>query len=253
LIQKDNRGNMENNDLLALDLAKEKVSGIVVLGTRLSLGTVESLKEKGIFFSGFFTEDLYNEGSYLSNFALNSLKTKNAAVIFNKDNPLFEKQAESFKKAYESLGGNIVFENAITDKTSEFVSIILKLKDSGAEVVFAPLKLNDISNYVQLSHYFSYKVPFLGTEGWTEGNLLSVCGMECNGSYFLSYFYPNTERKNFIENYKNFYITSPTEDLLIGYETTNNLLSLIQSGDKTEGKLPHNIIKIEEEKGKIVE
>lgn len=252
IIQKDNQGKPDNNDILILDLIKENISGVISVGEDISLKSKDMLNEKGILFSVFSNEDKYNEGNFAADFAFSYLKTKKAAILFNKDNPIFEKQAENFKNTFESLGGTVTFFESITDKTAELVTIILRLKGSSADMVFFPLRAKDVPYYVQLSHYFSFRVPFLGTEGWADEKLVSVCGMECFGSYFLSYFYPNTERNRFTANYKDYYKNGPTEEAYSGYELTNSILLKIQNGDKTIGKVPYDVVKIEEEKTKII-
>ncbi len=132
---------------------EDKVFAVVAgLGTPGCLAVMDYLNEKGVPFvyqgSGssalaippkkyvFAVQPNYfNEGQIFVKYAVTNLKTTKIALLYQNDDAGKE-GADGVEKGVQRFGGTLVYKSSFPGTETDFTSYLLKIKDSGAEVIF---------------------------------------------------------------------------------------------------------------------
>ncbi len=85
----------------------------------------------------------------LAKFALENLKAKKAAVLYDVASDYNKGIAEVFKASYEKLGGKIVAFETYTTNDKDFSAQLTKIKDAKPDVIFLPNYYSEVPLQVQ--------------------------------------------------------------------------------------------------------
>lgn len=141
----------------------------------------------------------------LAKFALEKLKAKNAAVLYDVASDYNKGIAEVFKANYEKLGGKIVAFETYTTNDKDFSAQLTKIKDAKPEVIFLPNYYSEVPLQVQQAQRLGITVPFIGSDSWGSNELLTLGGAALNGYYFSTHYAADNAApvaKKFIEDYE---------------------------------------------------
>jgi branched-chain amino acid transport system substrate-binding protein len=89
------------------------------------------------------------QGGVLAKFALENLKAKKAAVLYDVASDYNKGIAEVFKASYEKLGGQIVAFETYTTNDKDFSAQLTKIKDAKPDVIFLPNYYSEVPLQVQ--------------------------------------------------------------------------------------------------------
>jgi len=113
----------------------------------------------------------------------NELGKKKVAVIYVK-NEWGEGLQEYFDQTFTSLGGEIVYKTSVLQKETDFKTEISKIKESGAEAIYAALYPNTGISFSKQMNEMGVSLPVVGgdalsgeevvTSGYTEGLIVTV-------------------------------------------------------------------------------
>ena len=104
------------------------------------------------------------QGRVVAKFALDNLKAKKAAVLYDVASDYNKGIAEFFKQTYEENGGTVVAFETYTTNDKDFSAQLTKIKDAGPEVIFLPNYYSEVPLQIQQAHRLGITVPFLGSE-----------------------------------------------------------------------------------------
>jgi len=105
------------------------------------------------------------QGFVMGQFAFHNLHKTSAALIFDSDNDYSRGIKNAFKKAFlQNSGTKIVAEVAYSGQTSDFMSIVKKVKKENPDVVFIPGFPNQINSL--LNELKGFEPVILGADGW---------------------------------------------------------------------------------------
>ena len=116
------------------------------------------------------------QGKVLAKFALDNLKTKKAAVLYDVASEYNKGIAEFFKSTYEENGGKIVAFETYTTNDKDFSAQLTKIKSAKPDVIFLPNYYSEVPLQVQQAHKLGINVPFLGSDSWGSSELLKLAG-----------------------------------------------------------------------------
>ena len=86
---------------------------------------------------------------------------------------------ESFTKIAEEIGAQVVVSEAITTNSSDLSSVINKLKNSGAEIVFCGIFLNDAVLFARQMKEYNCDVQIVGSgAGFSDARWLDALGTD---------------------------------------------------------------------------
>lgn len=182
------------------------------------------------------------QGPVLVNFATEEFGATKAAVLYDVASDYPKGLAEFFKSAWEELHGEgsvVAFESFTTNDT-DFSAQLTTIKDSGAEVLFAPQYYNEVALIVQQARELGYDGPILGSDSWGSAELMNLCGDACKGLFFSTHYAAagaTGATKEFIDRYNEKYGYVPDD---VGALTWDTML-LIQKAIQDCGTITGDI------------
>jgi len=177
------------------------------------------------------------QGRVVAKFALEQLKTTKAAVLYDVASEYNKGIAEFFKQTYEENGGTVVAFETYTTGDKDFNAQMTKIKEAGPEVIFLPNYYSEVPLQVQQAHGLGITVPFLGSDSWGSGELLTLCGEDCEGYYFSTHYAADVATPvatKFIEGYTAKYGSTPDDVAALTYDAFGLLWQALQSAGKVD-------------------
>ncbi|HAO34368.1 MAG TPA: ABC transporter substrate-binding protein [Candidatus Competibacter sp.] len=177
------------------------------------------------------------QGGVLAKFALEKLKAKNAAVLYDVASDYNKGIAEVFKANYEKLGGKIVAFETYTTNDKDFSAQLTKIKDAKPEVIFLPNYYSEVPLQVQQAQRLGITVPFIGSDSWGSNELLTLGGAALNGYYFSTHYAADNAApvaKKFIEDYEKTYGAKPDDVAALTYDAFGLLFGAIKTAGKAD-------------------
>jgi branched-chain amino acid transport system substrate-binding protein len=142
---------------------------------------------------------------YMANFAFNELKRRKA-VIAASDYAYGREHAEMFKKEFEKLGGQVVFESFVPLGAPDYAPYCSKLADFAgkADMLHYIFSGTDATRFVKTADEVGLRKKFVMTEwgGMEDGYELGQAGSAAEGIYKIGYYFlgVNTQaNKQFLE------------------------------------------------------
>ncbi len=183
------------------------------------------------------------QGEVMASFAVQDLKAKKAAVLYDIASPYPKGLAEFFKIAFEAKQGPnsvVVFENFLTSE-KDLTAHLDKIVASDADVLFLPQYSHEIPSIISQARARGWKKVILGGDAWESSDLMPNCGDLCKGLYYSSHFGAvgaKGKTQTFVEQYRAKYNQLPTGYAALGYDAMDLLLTAISA----VGSLQPNLI-----------
>jgi branched-chain amino acid transport system substrate-binding protein len=177
------------------------------------------------------------QGRVVAKFALDNLKTKKAAVLYDVASEYNKGIAEFFKQTFEENGGQVVAFETYTTSDKDFNAQLTKIKETSPDVIFLPNYYSEVPLQVQQAHGLGITVPFLGSDSWGSSELLTLCGVDCEGYYFSTHYAADAATPvatKFIEAYKAKYGSTPDDVAALTYDAFGLLWQALQSAGKVD-------------------
>jgi len=178
------------------------------------------------------------QGTVGANFALNSLKTKKAAIMIDNSSDYSKGLAQIFKEIFSKGGGQILAEEAYLQKDQDFKSILTKIKAQNPEVIYIPGYYEDVGKIVKQARELGIMIPILGGDAWDSPKLVEIGGPEAlNNTYFTNFYSiqaTNPESKSFVEAYNKEYNHFPDSMAAMGYDAAYLLVDGIKRANSVD-------------------
>ena len=177
------------------------------------------------------------QGGVLAKFALENLKAKKAAVLYDVASDYNKGIAEVFKTNYEKLGGKIVAFETYTTNDKDFSAQLTKIKDAKPDVIFLPNYYSEVPLQVQQAKRLGITTPFIGSDSWGSAELLKLGGAELNGYYFSTHYAADNAApvaKKFITDYEKAYGAKPDDVAALTYDAFGLLFNSIKAAGKAD-------------------
>jgi branched-chain amino acid transport system substrate-binding protein len=182
------------------------------------------------------------QGNVVAKFALENLGTTKAAVLYDIASDANKGIAEFFKQIYEANGGTLVAFETYTTGDKDFTAQLTKIKDAGPEVIFLPNYYSEVPLQIQQAHRLGITVPFLGSDAWGGGDLIELCGRECEGYYYSTHYAADNAKpvaQAFINAYTATFGSTPDDVAALTYDS----FGLLWQALKTAGKIDRQAVR----------
>ena len=179
------------------------------------------------------------QGRVVAKFTLDNLKFKKAAVLYDVASDYNKGIAEYFKETYEKNGGKVVAFETYTTGDKDFSAQLTKIKQAAPEVIFLPNYYSEVPLQLQQAHRLGITVPFIGSDSWGSGDLIKLCGADCEGYYFSTHYAADAATPaatKFIEGYKARYGSAPDDVAALTYDACGLLFQALRDAGKTDRK-----------------
>ena len=117
---------------------------------------------KKYVFRACFTDPF--QGRVLARFAMDGLKARKAAVLYDVASDYNKGIAEFFKATFEQNGGKVVAFETYTTNDRDFSAQLTKIKKAEPDVVFLPNYYSEVPLQIQQARRLAIKAPFLGSD-----------------------------------------------------------------------------------------
>jgi len=177
------------------------------------------------------------QGQVVAKFALDNLKAKKAAVLYDIASDYNKGIAEFFKQTFEKLGGQVVAFESYTTGDKDFSSQLTKIKQTNPDVIFLPNYYNEVPLQIQQAHRLGITAPFLGSDSWGSEELIKLAGNEAEGYYFSTHYAPDIATptaKKFIDAYKAAYGNVPDDVAALTYDSFGLLFEALKTAGKVD-------------------
>ncbi|MCL5107631.1 MAG: ABC transporter substrate-binding protein [Chloroflexi bacterium] len=197
---------------------------IMITGTSTNPSvTVADGKRKDYVFRACFIDPF--QGTVMAKFALDNLKAKKAAVLYDNSNDYTKGLAEFFRDGFKAGGGTInVFESYGKDD-KDFSALLTKVAADKPDFLFLPDYYNKVNLIAAQARQVGIAAVFGGGDGWDSSDLDTKA---TEGGYFSNHYSPDDQGatvQNFVKNYKAKYNAVPDALAALAYDATTLLLT----------------------------
>ncbi|MDH7478616.1 MAG: ABC transporter substrate-binding protein [Syntrophomonadaceae bacterium] len=194
--------------------------------------TVDNGVRKPYIFRACFIDPF--QGFVGAKFAIENLKAKTAAVMYDQGNDYTKGLAEEFKKNFEAMGGKIEAFEAYAQADVDFSAVLTNIAKKNVDVLYLPDYYQKVSLIGKQARDKGIKAAFLGGDGWDSPEL-DFKAME--GGYFTNHYHPGDTRpevKKWVSEYKAKYGSEPDALATLAYDATNLLLNAIRTANSND-------------------
>lgn len=196
--------------------------------------TVDNGQVKPFVFRGCFIDPL--QGNTMATFASKTLNAKTAVIYLDSSTDYSKSLAEVFKKKFESLGGQVVMEEAFVAKDQDFKATLTNIKSANADVIFVPAYYEEVGKIVKQARELGITQPILGTDGWDDSKVVDIAGADAlNNTYFITHYTEtDPDAKAFVDSFTNEYGHAPGVFAALGYDAGKMLIDAIKRAGSTD-------------------
>jgi branched-chain amino acid transport system substrate-binding protein len=178
------------------------------------------------------------QGFVEAKFATDNLKAKKVALLYDQAQAYSKGLKDFFKKHFESLGGQVVAEQAYTGGDQDFSAQLTTMRAVTPDLVFLPGYYTDAANIVLQARKLGITIPFLGGDGWDSAQLWAIGGKAMENTYYSNHYSPDEERpevKNFVKKYNEAYHATPDGLAALGYDAAKLLFDAMGRAESLDG------------------
>lgn len=179
------------------------------------------------------------QGEVMASFAINTLKAKKAAIIYDFNSPYSKGLTDYFKLSFARLGGNIVSEQTYTQGDADFKGQLSTIRSAEPDVIYIPGYYVEVALIAKQARMLGLTQPLLGGDGWDAPELWQLGGDALNGSYISTHYSaddPSPAIQQFVESYKQRYGNQvPDAHAALAYDAARLLFDAIARTPSTEG------------------
>ncbi|MBF0523533.1 MAG: ABC transporter substrate-binding protein [Deltaproteobacteria bacterium] len=205
-------------------------------------------------FRGCFLDDF--QCKVIAKFVTEEYKAKKAAVLYDIASDAPKGQAEFFKKAFESIHGpgSVTAFETFTTKDVDFSAQLTKIVKSGADILFTPQYYNEVPLIINQAKQLGWTKPIVGSDAWAGGDLMGMCGKDCNGYFFTCHSVSKGAKgitKEFVDSYNAAYHKNPDSVAALTWDSLNIVLAAIQKTGGLTGDLKKDRQAVTDQIGKL--
>ncbi|HUK11765.1 MAG TPA: ABC transporter substrate-binding protein [Thermoanaerobaculaceae bacterium] len=177
------------------------------------------------------------QGRVVANFALQNLKARRAAALYDVASEYNKGIAEIFKQVFEANGGQVVAFETYTTGDKDFSAQLTKIKAAQPDVIFLPNYYSEVPLQIQQAHRLGITTPFLGSDSWGSAEILNLCGKDCDGYYFSTHFAADMATpvaKRFIAAFRTKFGHTPDDLAALTYDAFGLLWQALHTAGKVD-------------------
>jgi branched-chain amino acid transport system substrate-binding protein len=207
-----------------------KVIQISPTSTNTAVTVDKSGATKAYIFRACFIDPF--QGTVGARFAVESLKAKTAAVMYDVGNDYSKGLADYFKAAFEKGGGKVTAFESYSKDDVDFSALLTKVKQSSPVVLFLPDYYNKVGLIAKQARQLGVTATFLGGDGWDSPEMAKIAGDAINGGYFTNHYSPDDPRpevQEWVKKYQAKYGQKPDALATLGYDAGLLLIQALKN------------------------
>ena len=179
------------------------------------------------------------QGEVMASFAVNTLKAKKAAILYDFNSPYSKGLTDYFKLSFARLGGSIVSEQTYTQGDADFKGQLSTVRSAEPDVIYIPGYYGEVALIAKQARMIGLAQPLLGGDGWDAPELWQIGGDALNGAYISTHYSvddPSPAIRQFVDLYKQRYGNLlPDAHAALAYDGARLLFDAIARTGSTDG------------------
>jgi branched-chain amino acid transport system substrate-binding protein len=177
------------------------------------------------------------QGVLLSQFALNTFKAKNAAILYEMSSQYSIEVARLFEESFKKSTGTSVSKQIYFQRANDFSVQLKKLFATSPDVLVLTGYYDEAALITKQAREIGYKGPILGSDGIDSPKFIEIGGVAATqNTYYITHFDaadPDSAAKKFVIAYQREYNKLPDSLAALGYDSAKMLFMAIASSGST--------------------
>jgi branched-chain amino acid transport system substrate-binding protein len=178
------------------------------------------------------------QGTVMANFARQTLKLQNVAVLKDVKSDYSLGLAKFFKEGVAAGGGRLAAEQNYSGGDKDFNAQLTAIKAANPDGIFVPGYYTEVGLIVLQAKQLGITVPIFGGDGWESSSLVTIGGAALEGDYFSTHFSPEDTApavQNFVKSYQAKFNETPDAMAALGYDSAMMLADAMKKAGATDG------------------
>uniref|UniRef100_A0A7V3RGR3 ABC transporter substrate-binding protein n=1 Tax=candidate division WOR-3 bacterium TaxID=2052148 RepID=A0A7V3RGR3_UNCW3 len=174
------------------------------------------------------------QGKVAAKFALENLKAKTAAILYDVGNDYVKGLAEFFRDNFTQGGGQVLVYESYQKDDTDFSALLTKIKQASPDILYIPDYYNKVGLIAKQARQMGIKAILMGGDGWDSPEMLKIAGDAIVGGYFTNHYSPDDPRpevQEWVKKYLAKYGSSPDALATLAYDATCLLLEAIKKAN----------------------
>ncbi len=175
------------------------------------------------------------QGTVMSNYAMNQLNAKTAAVIKDVQQDYSVGLIKFFKDNFTKKNGadSILVEASYKTGDQDFNAQLNNIKQANPDVIFAPGNYGECALLIKQARQLGIDIPILGGDTWESQDFIAIGGDAVDKNVFFSSHFSsekpiNSESDKFLKLYKEKYNQDANAFAALGYDDYMVILNAIE-------------------------
>lgn len=177
------------------------------------------------------------QAKVLAKHAVNEKRMK-AAVLTQIGDDYSIGLGKFFEEAYKKFGGEVVSSQNFPANNADFNALLQNIKNSGAQVVFAPSSITIAPVMLQQAKSLGLEAIFMGADTWDNADMVKAAGDASEGLVASTFF--NDEDESVADFVSGFKAYSKTDSInvvtALGYDAYMTAYEAIKAAGSTKGE-----------------
>ncbi len=178
------------------------------------------------------------QGAVMAQFAVEELKAKRLAILFDFKQDYSVGLAEFFRAKARELGAEIVADERYTTGDIDFRPQLTTIRAANPDVVFVPGYYTELGLIARQARDKDIGVPLLGGDGWDSEKTIEIGGEAVEGYYFSTHYAADSDSprvREFVRKFKAANGATPDAMAALGYDTAWILADALGRAGRTDG------------------
>ncbi len=220
----------------SIPLAQTCQDASVVMITPTSTNPKVTIRDDGsrkdFIFRACFIDPF--QGKVAAKFALENLKAKTTAILYDVGNDYVKGLAEFYRDNFTQGGGQVLVYESYQKDDTDFSALLTKIKQADPDILYIPDYYNKVGLIAKQARQLGINSILMGGDGWDSPEMLKIAGDAIVGGYFTNHYSPNDPRpevQEWVKKYLAKYGSNPDALATLGYDATCLLLEAIKKAN----------------------
>lgn len=171
------------------------------------------------------------QGKVAAKFALENLKVKTTAILYDVGNDYVKGLAEFYRDNFIQGGGQVIVYESYQKDDTDFSALLTKVKQANPDVLYIPDYYNKVGLIAKQARQLGIKSILMGGDGWDSPEMLKIAGDAIVNGYFTNHYSPDDPRpevQEWVKKYLAKYGSNPDALATLGYDATSLLIEAIK-------------------------
>lgn len=181
------------------------------------------------------------QGAVAAKFALDNLKAKTSAILYDVGNDYVKGLAEFYRDDFVKGGGTVVAYESYAKDDADFSAILTKVKRENPDILYVPDYYNKVGLIAKQARQLGLKSVLMGGDGWDSPDMTKIAGEAIEGGYFTNHYSPDDPRpevQEWVKKYEARFGSKPDALATLAYDATSLMIAAAtQAGSDDPAKV----------------